>query len=145
MQASTDNTTGQRGDIPSDTFPARLVLARHHAGRLSIEKASARCGLGEEGWRRWEAGANPRDKVEVAEAICEGLGIDRDWLLFGGPLTPAQGRMTKRTTRLTDRYVELRRLVSPNRSIGVPATGTATKARLRPKLVDRSRRLPAAA
>jgi hypothetical protein len=145
MQASTDNTTGQRGEIPSDTFPARLVLARHHAGRLSIEKASARCGLGEEGWRRWEAGANPRDKVEVAEAICEGLGIDRDWLLFGGPLTPAQGRLTKRTTRLTERYVAFIRLGGATRPIGVPATSTSAGARHRPELVDRSLQLPAAA
>jgi hypothetical protein len=56
------------GDIPADTFGARLVLARYHAGRLSIEKAAERCGLNSEGWRRWEDGSKPRDKIEVAQA-----------------------------------------------------------------------------
>lgn len=145
MQASTGNTTDQRGDIPSDTFAARLVLTRHHRGRLSIEKAAERCGLNAEGWRRWEDGAQPRDKADVVEMISEELQIDRDWLMYGGALTPAQGRLTKRSARLTDRYVAVRRSGRHRRPFGVPATGATAKAARRPKLVDRTLRLPAAA
>jgi transcriptional regulator with XRE-family HTH domain len=87
------------GDIPADTFGARLVLARYHAGRLSIEKAAERCGLNSEGWRRWEDGSKPRDKIEVAQAVSEGLRINLQWLMFGGPLLPARGRPTQATVQ----------------------------------------------
>lgn len=73
------------GDIPADTFAARLVLARMHVG-LTIQDAAARCGLLNQSWSNWERGRVPRDLLDVVEAISEGLGIDRDWLLFGGPL-----------------------------------------------------------
>jgi hypothetical protein len=107
-----DATQVPRGDIPADTFSARLVLARHHAGRLSIEQAAKRCGLRPGNWGHWEDGRLPRDKVDVASAVAEGLGIDRDWLLFGGPLLGARGKPAKRTTSVTVRY--------PNRPFGRP-------------------------
>jgi hypothetical protein len=94
----------ERPRIPADTFPARLVLARHYAGRLSIEKAAERCGINSENWRRWEDGAKPRDKVEIAEAISDSLDIDFDWMLFGGPLTGSRGRSTRRSEPDTLRY-----------------------------------------
>ena len=87
------------GDIPADTFGARLVLARYHAGRLSIEKAAERCGLNSEGWRRWEDGSKPRGEVAVIQAIAEGLDINMHWLMFGGPLLPARGRPTQATVQ----------------------------------------------
>ena len=95
-----------RGSIPADTFSARLVLVRHFAGRLSIEKAAAQAGLDSEGWRRWEDGAKPRDKTDVALAIANAFGIDMHWLLWGGPLSPSvrPGRVTKRPGEATLRY-----------------------------------------
>lgn len=95
---ATDSPPTRQGDIPADTFAARLVLARHHAGRLSIEKAAEKCGLNSGNWVRWEDGALPRDKVEVAQAISDGLGIDFHWLLLGGPLLSGRGRVTRRTS-----------------------------------------------
>ena len=74
--------------VPADTFDHRLMLARSHAGRLTIQEAATKCGFTHQSWSNWEHGRVPRDKAEVADAIAEGLGIDRDWLLYGGPLTP---------------------------------------------------------
>jgi hypothetical protein len=87
-----------RGDVPADTFAARLVLVRHHAGRLSIEQAARLTGLNSGNWVRWEDGARPRDRIEVSQAISEALDINLEWLMFGGPLLPARGRPTKRRT-----------------------------------------------
>jgi hypothetical protein len=87
-----------QGDVPADTFAARLVLVRHHAGRLSIEQAARLTGLNSGNWARWEDGARPRDRIEVSQAISEALNIDLDWLMFGGALIPARGRPTKRRT-----------------------------------------------
>lgn len=93
-----------RRDIPSDTFAARLVLVRHFAGRLSIEQAAAQAGINAEAWRRWEDGSRPRDQIEAATAIAETHGIDREWLMFGGPLLPAKGKPVKRSNPVTERY-----------------------------------------
>lgn len=79
-------TTQRQRPIPADTFSARLVLARHFAGRLSIEQAATRADVNPEAWRRWEDGAKPRDKIEAAQAIADALEIDFNWLLLGGPL-----------------------------------------------------------
>lgn len=95
-----------RRDVPGDTFAARLVLVRHHAGRLSIEQAAAMAGINAEAWRRWEDGSRPRDQIEQATAIAAAHGIDRDWLLFGGPLTPSVGRPTKRSAKRADSHTE---------------------------------------
>ena len=71
--------------IPPDTFAHRLLIARADSS-LTIDDAAKRCGLGAQNWSNWEHGRVPRDKVEVAEAVAEGLNVDRDWLLHGGPL-----------------------------------------------------------
>lgn len=73
--------------VPEDSYAHRLMLARAHAGHLSIREAAEKCGLNYASWANWERGARSRTKVEDAEAIAEGLSIDRDWLLHGGPLT----------------------------------------------------------
>jgi len=73
--------------VPVDTFDHRLMLARSHAGRLSIQEAATKCGFTHQSWSNWERGRVPRDILDVAEAVAEGLGVDRDWLLHGGPLT----------------------------------------------------------
>lgn len=86
-----------RGAIPLDTFAGRLKLARLHAGDLNIMEAAERCGLINQSWSNWEGGKKPRDLLEVVAAISEGLGIDRDWLLFGGPLArPETHRLVRR-------------------------------------------------
>lgn len=91
-----------RGTIPVDTFSVRLVLARIHAGDLTLRDAAERCGLSFASWSNWERGMKPRDLLEVAQAVSEGLGIDRDWLLFGGPLTPEKRhRDVRRRNRLS--------------------------------------------
>lgn len=121
------------GDIPADTFAARLVLARHHAGRLSIEKAAALCGVNHGSWANWESGARPRDKIEVGQAIASGLGIDLDWLLFGGPLAGPRGVPTKRAAAGTDRpdglnrrYAVVANRPPDNRPKGGPRSGRQT-------------------
>jgi transcriptional regulator with XRE-family HTH domain len=85
--------------IPEDNFQARLVLTRMHAGDLTIRDAAARCGLNYGSWANWERGMKPRDLIEVAEAISEGLWVDRDWLLFGGPLAQPERRGPRTITR----------------------------------------------
>lgn len=98
-----------RGSIPADTFAARLVLARHFAGRLSIEQAARACGLNAGNWAHWEDGRLPRDKVDIAGAVAVGLDVDFNWLLLGGPLSPPAPtrRAAKRATGATERYPEL--------------------------------------
>lgn len=93
-------------DIPADTFALRLVVVRHHAGRLSIEQAARECGLVPENWRRWEDGARPRDRIEVSQMISERLRIDLNWLMFGGPLAGPRGRrvVAKRPGDVTGGY-----------------------------------------
>lgn len=73
--------------IPQDTYANRLMLARAHAGHLSIRDAAKKCGLNHASWANWERGTASRTVIDDAEAIAEGLNVDRDWLLHGGPLT----------------------------------------------------------
>lgn len=80
----------QRGRIPPDTFAARLRLARMVAGDISIREAAPLCGLNYGSWTGWERGAMPRDLLGTVEKISAGLNIDREWLLFGGPLAEAE-------------------------------------------------------
>ena len=109
--------------IPADTFDHRLMLARSHAGRLTIQEAAAKCGFNHQSWSNWERGRIPRDKVDVAEAIAEALNIDRDWLLHGGPLErPA----TRRGVR-----APYRRLMGSRPGVR------------RPRVIDRRERIPA--
>src|SRR5882672_626170 len=75
--------------IPEDSYAHRLMLARAHAGHLSIREAAEKCGLNYASWANWERGARSRTVVEDVDAIAEGLAVDRDWLLHGGALTSA--------------------------------------------------------
>lgn len=88
--------TAQSAGIPADTFAVRLLLARHHAGHLSIREAAARAGIGHATWTKWERGARPADILDVVRRIADALEIDHDWLLFGGPLAGPRGVPTKR-------------------------------------------------
>jgi transcriptional regulator with XRE-family HTH domain len=106
------------GAIPVDTFAARLKLARLHAGNISIRAAADRCGLTHESWSGWERGGKPRDLIDTAERISKELGVDLNWLLRGGPLTPEDRPRRKPATRVLARGGEAHRLTSRYSSTG---------------------------
>jgi transcriptional regulator with XRE-family HTH domain len=128
----------QRGDIPADTFAARLVLSRHHAGRLSIEKAAELCGVNAGTWHHWENGKIPRNQVDVAQAISDGLKMDFHWLLLGGPLLPARGRPIRKASDITGAYPRPSVRPIDSRPTGRTRTRTATQPARRHRLIDRS-------
>jgi transcriptional regulator with XRE-family HTH domain len=71
--------------VPSDTFATRLVLVRRELG-ITVKEAASRCGLHYATWSTWENGRTPANAGEVVAAIANGLHVDRDWLMWGGPL-----------------------------------------------------------
>jgi transcriptional regulator with XRE-family HTH domain len=139
--APNDSTHAPPGDRPADTFAARLVLTRHHAGRLSIEQAAKACGLNAGTWHHWENGKIPRNQLDVAQAISDGLGMDFHWLLLGGPLLPARGRPVRKSSRITGTYRGLPIRATEARVIGgarrTAAASSAQPIRAR-RVIDRS-------
>lgn len=107
MTTEPQQSAAQRGGIPADSFANRLMLARAYAGHLSIRDAAELCGLGRGAWTNWEKGAKPGDKIEIAEVVAEKLGVDFDWLLFGGALPQAEGRPLRRRGRTTPGYLTM--------------------------------------
>lgn len=99
----------RRGGIPADSFANRLMLARAYAGHLSIREAADMCDLGRGAWTNWEKGTLPGDIIDVATVVAEKLGVDREWLLFGGQLGQAQTRPSRRGRGGQDipRYLEV--------------------------------------
>lgn len=85
--------------IPVDSFGNRLMLARAHAGHISIREAAELCDIGRGAWTNWEKGARPADIIDIATVVADKLGVDRDWLLFGGHLTETEGRPLRRRSR----------------------------------------------
>jgi len=73
------------------------MLARAHAGHISIREAADLCDLGRGAWTNWEKGARPYDKQEIAEIVAEKLGVNYDWLLNGGALEAPARRPSRRT------------------------------------------------
>lgn len=71
--------------IPTDTFGARLNLVRREKG-LTVEQAAKLAGLPHPTWSTWERGARPRDMSTVVAKVAASLDVDRDWLMWGGPL-----------------------------------------------------------
>lgn len=78
--------------IPVDSFAHRLMLARAHAGHLSIRESAELTGLGRGAWTHWEKGGMPVDMEYVVEVISEKLGVDPVWLLHGGALAEPETR-----------------------------------------------------
>lgn len=104
--------------IPTDTFAHRLLLVRAQMGHLTVKDAAEKCGLHPAAWAKWEQrGSLPRDILDVTEAIADGLNVDRDWLLHGGPLT-APVRPARRV-----------RLTYPRRSLRPGGRGAERRAR----------------
>lgn len=71
--------------IPADTFGTRLLIARKQRG-LTVEGVAKACGIAHPTWTTWENGAKPRDLVTAVHKISAALGVDRDWLMWGGAL-----------------------------------------------------------
>jgi hypothetical protein len=121
-----------KGAIPADTFAARLMLARMHAGHLSIREAADKCGIGRGAWTNWEHGARPVDRLEICRAIADALEIDYNWLLFGGPLTGPRGVPTSRKTTGpsgdTVAYPHRATRPTPTHPNGRPRTGSPSGA-----------------
>lgn len=103
------------GWIPTDTFAIRLVLIRRQLG-LTIRDAAELCGQHYATWSAWERGAQPNYYSETVQAISTALGVERDWLAWGGELKKPPGRAAwdvmhdsdgRRRTSVTDQYVPL--------------------------------------
>lgn len=76
--------------MPSDTFATRLLIARSQRDMTQQQAADA-CGINRATWALWEGGSSPRNMADVVMKIAAGLGVDRDWLLWGGPLSHPSG------------------------------------------------------
>lgn len=83
IEEMTDTHTADVPWIPSNTFANRLVLVRRELGGMSVKAASARCGLNYATWSTWENGRTQANMPAVVDAIAHGLGVDRDWLMWG--------------------------------------------------------------
>lgn len=124
------HTTAQtNGGVPHDTFGNRLMLARAHAGHLSIREAADLCQLGRGAWTNWERGARPIDRDEVAEIVSEKLGVDYEWLRYGGPLAIPVRRVgtTRRRNGVTLRYREAVRTSTGARTNGLRSSANLTE------------------
>lgn len=75
--------------VPTDSLANRLALIRRELG-LSQREAAIRCGVGFGSWQSWEKGSSPRNALRDLIRVAEELRVDRDWLMFGGPLRPEQ-------------------------------------------------------
>lgn len=76
---------------PRDTLAARVKLARWERG-LTQRAAAMTCGLTFGELQSIENGAEARGLNSKIDKIARGLGYDRDWLMWGGPLeTPDPG------------------------------------------------------
>lgn len=71
--------------IPEDSFGIRLVAIRTYL-KLTQAEIAARCDLDDGSWSNWERGAKPRGMDGIVAKISKSLGVDRDWLMWGGPL-----------------------------------------------------------
>src|SRR5579859_4404483 len=87
--------------IPADSFAIRLKAVRLHAGDITIVQAAERVGVTNQSWGNWERGAVPRDMADVVKLISDEFGIDRDWLMYGGPLSVPERRRRRITSDRT--------------------------------------------
>ncbi|HET8640563.1 MAG TPA: helix-turn-helix transcriptional regulator [Pseudonocardiaceae bacterium] len=132
MTADSGHDTSGGARIPVDSFANRLMLARSHAGHLSIREAADLCDLGRGAWTNWERGAKPVDIIPIATRIAERLKIDREWLLFGGPLTePATPTLRRRIVRGSAQSDRAEAATRPSSSLTSSAIRVAMRRRRR--------------
>lgn len=82
------STTQTHGWVPDDNLASRLILVRRQLG-LTQRAAAERCGLTFGEWQGLENGLQARGIPSKVARISEALGVDRDWLLWGGALREA--------------------------------------------------------
>jgi transcriptional regulator with XRE-family HTH domain len=75
------------GKVPADTLGARLELLRRELG-WSQRKAAEITGVPFGTWQGMESGRETRGLDRHVAAIVATTGYDRDWLMWGGPLSP---------------------------------------------------------
>jgi transcriptional regulator with XRE-family HTH domain len=80
--------------IPANTFGLRLVQVRVARGLSQVEAAQI-CGLDDGSWSNWERGTTPRRMDRVVQKIHDGLGVDRNWLMFGDPPQDTRASFTE--------------------------------------------------
>lgn len=90
MTAKMEDRPQTHGWVPVDDFGTRLLLARRQAG-LSVVQAAKVCGVHYATWSTWERGSMPTNLIDVVRKVATGLGVDRDWLMWGGPLADRPG------------------------------------------------------
>lgn len=91
-----DSAPAKSTRVPVDSFAHRLMLARAHAGHLSIRVAAELCGFGRGAWTNWEKGAEPTEKDYIVEVVSEKLNVDPVWLSEGGALAEPETRSRRR-------------------------------------------------
>ena len=92
--------------VPLDTLASRLVLLRHELG-WSQRKAAHETGVPYGTWQGMELGRETRSLDRHVVAIAAHSGYDRDWLMWGGPLTSGPGPGGTQVTRGYDAYPQL--------------------------------------
>ena len=84
------STQTVQGWVPEDSLAHRLVLVRRQLG-LSQREAALRTGLTFGEWQSLEDGRSARGLDVKVGRISTTLGVDREWLMWGGPLAGKPG------------------------------------------------------
>lgn len=82
MSTQTETSSAWR---PADTLASRLLLVRTALG-LSQRAAALRTGVTFGQWQGMEDGRSSHKLIENLTKISEALGVDREWLTYGGLL-----------------------------------------------------------
>src|SRR4051794_8260967 len=75
---------------PNDSFATRVKLVRMHLGD-SQRSFAERTGLTYGEIQSIESGARVREEIDKGRRIALATRVDREWLLFGGPLAGDDG------------------------------------------------------
>jgi transcriptional regulator with XRE-family HTH domain len=88
---------------PEDTLATRLYVMRKQMG-LSQREAALKTGVPFGTWQGMEEGRGTRHIAVHVQKICAQLGVDREWLMWGGPLDGGDGTSVRSScfTALTD-------------------------------------------
>ena len=73
------------GWVPGDSLAVRVAVVRTTLGMNRVDFAK-HCGLIRDSIQSMELGKQVRNLEEKVQAISDATGVDRDWLMFGGPL-----------------------------------------------------------